>query len=93
MSATTASARAIRAGRAPEHASWLNIIEQWLGVLTRRLLRRAAIDREPVSGMHRGLGDHPRPGAAVRPGRGVHDKRMAQEHVPGRAGGVRDRKA
>jgi len=24
----------------PKHASWLNIIEQWFGVLTRRLLRR-----------------------------------------------------
>ena len=24
----------------PKHASWLNMIEQWLGVLTRRLLRR-----------------------------------------------------
>lgn len=24
----------------PRHASWLNMIEQWLGVLTRRLLRR-----------------------------------------------------
>ncbi len=24
----------------PRHASWLNIIEQWFGVLTRRLLRR-----------------------------------------------------
>jgi DDE superfamily endonuclease len=24
----------------PRHASWLNMIEQWFGVLTRRLLRR-----------------------------------------------------
>jgi len=24
----------------PKHASWLNMVEQWLGVLTRRLLRR-----------------------------------------------------
>ena len=24
----------------PKHASWLNMIEQWFGVLTRRLLRR-----------------------------------------------------
>ena len=24
----------------PKHASWLNMIEQWFGVLTRKLLRR-----------------------------------------------------
>jgi hypothetical protein len=24
----------------PEHAPWLNIIEQWVGILTRKLLRR-----------------------------------------------------
>lgn len=24
----------------PKHASWLDMIEQWFGVLTRRLLRR-----------------------------------------------------
>jgi len=24
----------------PKHASWLNMVEQWFGVLTRRLLRR-----------------------------------------------------
>src|SRR6266516_6811649 len=26
----------------PKHASWLNMVEQWLGVLTRRLLRRGS---------------------------------------------------
>jgi transposase len=28
----------------PKHASWLNMIEQWFGVLTRRLLRRGDFD-------------------------------------------------
>jgi transposase len=27
----------------PQHASWLNIVEQWFGVLTRRLLRRGDV--------------------------------------------------
>ena len=44
---TSAATRAWLAARprfsvtyTPKHASWLNIIEQWFGVLTRRLLRR-----------------------------------------------------
>jgi hypothetical protein len=43
--------------------------------------------------MHGGLGDHPRRGAPVRPGRGVHHERMAQEDIPGLAGRVRNRPA
>jgi transposase len=44
---TSAATRAWLAGHprfavtyTPKHASWLNMVEQWLGVLTRRLLRR-----------------------------------------------------
>jgi transposase len=32
----------ITATYTPTHASWLNMVEQWFGVLTRRLLRRGA---------------------------------------------------
>jgi hypothetical protein len=33
------------------------------------------------------LGDHPREAAAVRPGGGMHEERMTQEHISGFAGG------
>ena len=49
------------------------------------------VKHEPVTDMHGGLGDHPRRAAPVRPGRGMHHERMAQEDIPGLAGRVRDR--
>ena len=52
-----------------------------------------SVDREPVPDMNSRLGDHPRRHTPVRPSGGVHDKRMAQVNVPGRAGGVSDRQA
>ena len=30
----------------PKHASWLNIIEQWFSILTRKLLRRGSFESQ-----------------------------------------------
>ena len=45
--------------------------------------------RERVVQGHAGLRDDPRVPSRVRPRRGVHEERVAQEDVPGPAGGQR----
>jgi hypothetical protein len=52
-------------------------------------LARGRIRRGKAAGdFDAGLGHHPRRGAPVRPGRGVHDERMTQVHIASTTGGL-----